>query len=192
MAESNLTVKLNQWIAGELTSEDELVNSIYPQLKKAAISQLKKVSCSAMNPTMLVNELYLKLKDSNNIKVENKSHFLAISARAIRQILIDDIRSLDAKKRGGSVDFVTLYDDQVDDESQDNDSSHIIDWKLLNDSLNELQVIDEESVKLIELKFFAGLNNQEIAHVLKVSVSTVSRNWKFAKSWLFNKLNRSH
>ena len=185
---TNITQLLNQWVAGNSLIETELINAVYPLLRAVAHKQLNKVKDSSMNTTLIVNELYLKLRKQNRIKLNNKNHFLALSARLIRQIIVDNIRSNKALKRGLLYQQVTLYEHELNAASSIKNNEMNVDWLTLNKLLNELESIDPESVKLIELRFFAGLNLQEIAEVCNTSVSSVSRNWRFARSWLLNKL----
>ena len=185
---TNITHLLNQWVAGNSLIETELINAVYPLLRAVAHKQLNKVKDSSMNTTLIVNELYLKLRKQNRIKLNNKNHFLALSARLIRQIIVDNIRSNKALKRGLLYQQVTLYEHELNAASSIKNNEMNVDWLTLNKLLNELESIDPESVKLIELRFFAGLNLQEIAEVCNTSVSSVSRNWRFARSWLLNKL----
>ena len=185
---TNITQLLNQWVAGNSLIETELINAVYPLLRAVAHKQLNKVKDSSMNTTLIVNELYLKLRQQNRIKLNDKNHFLALSARLIRQIIVDNIRSNKALKRGLLYQQVTLYEHELNAASSIKNNEMNVDWLTLNKLLNELESIDPESVKLIELRFFAGLNLQEIAEVCNTSVSSVSRNWRFARSWLLNKL----
>ena len=182
----NITVMLNQWIAGDKPVEDELINAVYPLLRDIAHKQLKKTSDPSINTTLIVHELYLKLKQRKQIKIQDKNHFLALSARLIRNIVVDIYRSNNAVKRGQLYQNVTLQEDETDEHHSTPDT--LVDWMTLHNLLIELEKIDPDSVKLIELRFFAGLNIPETAEVLNTSSSTISRNWKFAKSWLFNRL----
>jgi len=180
---NNLTLLLNEWVAGDSSSENQLLNIIYPLLKGIAHSQLSKSSNSNINTTILVNEAYLKLKQQNRVEIVDKNHFLAFSACLIRQIVIDDIRSCKAKKRGSQFEQITLNEDELAGESNFN-----IDWLNLDKLLTELETIDPVSAKIINYRFFVGLKIPEIADLLNTSTATVSRNWKFAKAWLLNKL----
>lgn len=186
----NLTILLNQWIAGDMSVEAELINAVYPMLRDIAHQQLSKSSDSSFQTTIIVNELYLKLKKQDRIQLQNKNHFLALSSHLIRNIIIDNFRSDNSIKRGQQFQHVTLYEDDVDKHHES--SATNVDWITLHNLLTELEAIDPISVKLIELRFFAGLSIPETAEVLNTSASTISRNWKFAKSWLFNRLNNDN
>ena len=183
----NLTIMLNQWIDGDLSVENDLMNTIYPLLRDIAHQQLNKSQGSTFQTTVIINELYLKLKKQNRIQIQDKNHFLAITSQLIRNLIIDEFRSKNSQKRGQQFQQVTLYENEVDKYHQTNSVN--IDWISLHNLLIELESIDPESVRLIELRFFAGLSIPETAEVMKTSQSSISRNWKFARSWLFNRLN---
>lgn len=182
----NITIMFNQWIGGDLSIENDLINAVYPLLRDIAHKQLAKAPDSTFQTTVIINELYLKLKKQNRVQLQDKNHFLAFSSQLIRNIIIDSFRANNSQKRGQQYQLVTLYEDEVDKHHQ---STTNIDWLTLHSLLKELETIDPESVKLIELRFFAGLSIPETAEVLNTSASSISRNWKFAKSWLFNRLN---
>jgi RNA polymerase sigma factor (TIGR02999 family) len=182
----NLTINLNKWIAGNISIENQLINDVYPLLRDIAQRQINKNSKTNVHTTLIVNELFLKLKQQNKIQLHDRNHFFAFSAKLVRQIIIDIIRSEKSLKRGSQYQQITLNINEVEIE----DSQSQIDWLTIHNLLNELETIDPESVKLIELRFFSGLTIPEIAKVLNTSPSTISRNWKFAKSWLFNQLNK--
>ena len=190
MMDDNVTELVNKWVSGDSSVENQLISHIYPLLHKAACIQLNKVKPVSLNPTALVNELYLKLKKAKNLKLKDRNHFLAMASRTIRQILIDGIRKDQAEKRGGRVELITYQEVELPCQENENDSFKIIDWELLNELLNELELVDASSVELIEMRFFAGLKIDEIAELQNTSIATVSRNWKFAKSWLVNRVEK--
>ncbi len=188
MIDDNVTELLNQWASGDASVENKLFSHIYPWLHQAARIQLNKIQPASVNPTILVNELYLKLKKSKSLHLDSRCHFLAMASRMVRQILIDVVRKNQAEKRGGAFKLVTYYDSEYSNQDTAHNSSEVIDWGLMNDLLNELDLIDSASVELIEMRFFAGLKIDEIAKIQNTSTATVSRNWKFAKSWLINRV----
>jgi RNA polymerase sigma factor (TIGR02999 family) len=181
----NITQNLNRWIMGQLVHENELLEQLYPLLRNVAYSQLNKASDSCLNPTLIVNEAYLKLRQKNKIQVVNKNHFLALSARIIRRIILDDLRVNSAAKRGGEWVQVTLCEFV---EGQRPQAELQFDWFVLNDLLDELEKVDSESLRIIELRFFAGLTIDETAEVCMKSPSSISRSWRFARTWLLDKL----
>ena len=135
-----------------------------------------------MQATALVNEAYLRLIDVQHVDWQNRAHFLAMSARLMRRILVDVARSKGYQKRGGGAVRVT-FDDALavtDEPGQD--------LVALDDALKALATVDERKARVIELRFFGGLSVEETASVLKVSVDTVMRDWKLAKAWLQREL----
>jgi len=179
----NLTQQLNQWIAGDRSNEQQLFKQLYPRLRHIAHKQLIKAKSAPTNTTLIVNEAYLRLVKQNEIKLHDRLHFFALSARVIRCIILDDIRQIKAAKRGHSWQKITLQN--LVSESA---SEFSVDILSLNKALDELGEFDPLSVRIIELRFFAGLTIKEIAQVCNVSDSTISKNWRFARSWLLNKL----
>jgi RNA polymerase sigma factor (TIGR02999 family) len=132
--------------------------------------------------TALVNEAYLKLIDVRHVNWQNRAHFLAVSARLMRRILVDIARSKGYQKRGGGTDRVTLDDALLVTPQPGQEVA------ALDDALVDLAVFDERKARVVELRFFGGLSVEETASVLKVSVDTVMRDWKFAKAWLAREL----
>jgi len=141
---ANITQLLNQWLAGDSSIEAELMNAVYPLLRAVAHKQLNKSSDMSMNTTLIVNELYLKLRQQNRIELNDKNHFLALSARLIRQIIVDNIRSNRALKRGLLYQQITFYEDELNAASSIKNSEMNVDWLTLNKLLNELESIDPE------------------------------------------------
>ena len=187
---TDITKKINDWLSGNMKAENVLLKELYPYLYHSALAQLRNSNHSDINPTLLVNELYIKLRGKSALSVSNKNHFLAISAKVIRQILIDKIRAEKAHKRGGQIKHITIDSNIMSSGDKFAQEQFMVDWLTLNESLSELEAIDKSSVELIELRFFAGLNIPEIAEVLGTSESTVSRNWQFAKTWLLSKMEQ--
>jgi len=136
----------------------------------------------SLQATALVNEAYLRLLDVQHVDWQNRAHFLALSARLMRRILVDVARSKRYQKRGGGAVKVTFDEALVgaDEPGQD--------LVALDDALDALAVVDERKARVIELRFFAGLSVEETAVVLTVSVDTVMRDWKLAKAWLLREL----
>ncbi len=181
----NLTQKINNWSKGELDDENELFNYLYPKLKSIAKNQLIKSQNSELNATLVINETFLKLKQSNKIQVNDRLHFFAMAAKFIRRIIVDDFRQKKAEKRGGTLLHVTMREIDVKPIN-----AEITNWLLIHQLLTELAKVDQQSCEIIELRFFAGLNINEIAELTNTSPSTVSRHWRFAKTWLLNKLEQ--
>ena len=151
-----------------------------------AHKQLNKYDkINAFDTTEIVHETFIKLQNQNSIKWKNRNQFLGISAKIIRRILIDDYRAKNSQKRGGGNQFLTI----------DRLSSIIIgeidvDFDLLefDKLLTKLQEMDQEAAKIVELRFYGGLTQEEIAIACGMTINVVNNNWKFARSWLLNQL----
>ena len=136
----------------------------------------------SLQATALVNEAYLRLIDVQHVNWQNRAHFLAMSARFMRRILVDHARSKGYQKRGGGALKVTF------DEGLPVAAEPALDLVALDDALKTLAAVDERKSRVIELRFFGGLSVEETASVLSVSPETVMRDWKLAKAWLMREL----
>jgi RNA polymerase sigma factor (TIGR02999 family) len=156
---------------------------VYGELRRAAGTLMRRERPNhTLQPTALVNEAYLRLVDGTRLEWQNRAHFFGIAARAMRQILVDHARERAAEKRGGGWERVTL------DERLDVMSHREIDLFELDDALSRLGEMDERMARIVELRFFAGLTAEEVAHVLEISRRTVQREWRVAKMWLAREL----
>lgn len=175
----NVTFFLQGIADGDSGAFDKVVSLVYPELRQIARRQLRRMRFGdTLDTTCLVHEAYLKLADRHAANWQNRNHFFAISAHAMRQILVDHARRHTAQKRGGGEAAESLDDSHaivVDD------AEHILQ---LNEALEQLGEIDERMLKVVECRFFAGLSEQEIAEVLDVSATTVQRLWRRARAWL--------
>jgi len=138
----------------------------------------------SVQATELVNEAYLRLVDVQHVDWQNRTHFLAMSARLMRRVLVDLARTRDADKRGGGAVRVTLDDAAIGGVAPDADVIR------LDDALHALAALDERKSRVVELLFFGGLTADETAVALKVSSKTVLRDWEFARAWLQRELSR--
>jgi len=136
-----------------------------------------------LQTTALVNEAYLRLADQTNPSWQNRAHFFAVAARAMRQILVSYARSNRAQKRGAGAVKVELEKAALLSPEQ---SQEIVD---LHEALQRLATLDSRKAQVVELKYFGGLNYDEMAEVLKISRVTVRRDWEFAKLWLYTELH---
>ena len=141
---------------------------------------------NSLQATALVNEAYLRLVDGKAVAWHDRAHFMAVSARVMRRILVDHARARRAEKRGGLAARVS-FDEAlvVTDEPQQ-------DLLSLNDALEQLAKFDERKSQVVEMKFFGGLTAEETASVLKVSPDTVMRDWRLAKAWLRSEMRGDH
>ena len=159
---------------------------VYDELRRMAHQHLRKQAPDhTFQTTELIHEAYLKLAKNEAPNFQNRAHFFGVAAKAMRHILVDYARSKQSQKRGGLQDRVSLLDNTAVVNSRS------ADLVALDDSLKELESMDERKSRVVELKFFGGLSTEEIAEVLKVSEETVKRDWRFARNWLLNELNSS-
>lgn len=166
--------------AGEL---DQVAALVYDELRGlAAAHMLKERGEHTLQPTALANEVYLRLAENAAIDWHGRAHFLAIAARAMRQILVDHARKRDALKRGGDRARVSLTD------STGELSSTAIDVIDLDAALDELAAIQARPARVVEMRFFAGLTNREAAEALGISTTTADDDWQFARAWLRRRL----
>ena len=167
---------------GSDAAMDEVFEVVYPRLKEIARARRRGwQGAHTMNTTGLIHEAYLKVA-SGQSSFENRGHFFATTARAMRQVLINYAERQSAKKRGGGSSDVTLYDDDaVTDDAMD-------ELLTLNDALKKLEVMSPRQSQVVECLFFAGLNIPETAEALDISPATVKRDWAAARAWLYREM----
>ena len=183
MDKYNITLLLND-IEG---NDERVIYKIYPlvyeHLRNEAHLQLRRERAGhTLQTTALVNEAYLKLVDQENSMFQNRSHFLAIAAMAMRRILISHARKKSAEKRGGNEPDVTFTDGAT---PYDAPLSEMID---LDDALNRLEAMDEGQAKIVQYRFFGGMSYKEIADVIGGTENTVRNDWRVARAWLKREL----
>jgi RNA polymerase sigma factor (TIGR02999 family) len=177
------TLLLSAWRDGDAEAGRKLVSAVHGQLRQLAGACLRNErDASSLQPTALVNELYVALFSREPVSCENRLHFLNLAARQMRNIVVDDARRRKNLKRGGVVQKLELNEAQ--------DHAIALDARLvdLNEALERLEKLDERSAKVVELRFFGGLTEREIATLLEISVPTVKRDWEFARSWLLSQI----
>jgi len=181
---TNVTGLLLSWRQGDAAALDRLVPLVYDELRRVARRHLQREqSGHALQTTALVHEVYLRLVDVERLTLNNRTHFFAVAAKLMRQILVDHARRQHADKRGGRVTIVSL--DDVPPVAQPSS----VDVLALDEALGALSSIDERQCRVVELRFFAGLNIDETAEALGVSPATVEREWALAKAWLYRQLS---
>jgi RNA polymerase sigma factor (TIGR02999 family) len=179
----DVTRLLISWSDGDNNALEQLMPLIYRSLKKIAHHHLNRErGPHTLQTTALVHEAYLKLVDQNSVHWKNRSHFFAISSQAMRRILIDHARKQIAEKRGGKGEKISL--EEIDVASIDPDQN-LLD---LDEALNELEKIDSQQSRIVELRYFGGLTVEEAAEVLQISPRTVAREWAMARAWLYRNL----
>jgi RNA polymerase sigma-70 factor, ECF subfamily len=177
--QQEVTELLQGWSRGDKSALDRLIPVVYAELHRLAHQRMgREQRGHILQTTALINEVYLRLVDSNKQDWRNRAHFLAISAQLMRQILVDFARTRKSHKRGGELRQVSL--DEVLTVSDEQD----VDLEALHNALSALAEIDQRKSQVVELRFFGGLSTDEIAEVLKVSPNTVLLDWSFAKAWL--------
>jgi RNA polymerase sigma factor (TIGR02999 family) len=180
-----VTTLLLQWRQGNKAALDQLLPIVYDELRRVARARLKSERAGhALQTTVLVHEAYLRLVQLDRMTVHDRAHFFALSSRLMRQILVDHARRTQADKRGGEATIIGL-----DDASDPAGKAPNLDVLALDEALDQLTAIDPRLSRVVELKFFAGLNIDEIAAALEVSAATVERDWAFARAWLFERLS---
>ena len=183
-AQQTVTDLLKRWDGGDEAALAELTPLIYEELRRLAHHQMGgQRPDHTLQTTALVNEAYLRLADQTRVNWRNRAHFLAVAARAMRQILVDYARSQRARKRGGGAFKVELDEAALVSPVE---AKEIVD---LHEALEQLTELDARKGQVVELKYFGGLNYDEIAEVLQTSRATVRRDWEFAKLWLHTELH---
>jgi RNA polymerase sigma factor (TIGR02999 family) len=179
----NVTQLLQDWSAGNERALEELLPLIYNELRQLAHNFLyRERSGHTLQTTALVHEAYLKLIDQKDSRWQNRSHFFAIAAQAMRRILIDSARRHAAMKRGGPQEKLSL--DEVADVSLEPNTKLLA----LDEALKALAEIDSEQSRIVELRYFGGLTIEETAEVLNSSPATIKREWAMARAWLHQAL----
>lgn len=181
-----ITDLLAAWRDGNRAAENDLMRLVYPILKDVARARVANLSTDfTFRATDLVNEAYLRLAGAE-IEWQDRSHFFAVSARAIRNVVVDHVRARGADKRGGDLPFVPL--DLVLDTVSETEIDLRVDWLGVHAALDELEGLDADVARIVELKFFSGLTTDEIAEATRRSRATVVRDWRFARAWLGERL----
>jgi RNA polymerase sigma factor (TIGR02999 family) len=179
-----VTELLLAWGRGDRVALDELVQIVHQELRRLARLQLRgERNNHTLQTTALVNEAFIRLVDLRRIQWQDRAHFLSLSARLMRRILVDHARSRNYQKRGGGALTVTLDDIVVASPARG------ADLVALDDALEGLARVDPRKSQVVELRFFGGLSVEETAEALKVSPETVLRDWRLAKVWLLREVS---
>ena len=181
-----VTQLLADWSHGDNAALTELTPLVYEELRRLAHRKMTGQRPNhTLQTTPLVNEAYLRLADQTNPNWQSRAHFFAVAARAMRQIVVDYARSYRSQKRGGGALKIELDEAAI---VSPEESRAIVD---LHEALERLSTLDSRKAQVVELKYFGGLNHDEIAEVLKTSTMTVRRDWMFAKTWLYDELHNA-
>ncbi len=183
---NQVTQLLVRWRGGDRVALDALMPLVYTELRRLAKHYLQRERPDhTLQSTALVHEAFVRLVGQNSPQWQNRSHFFGVAAQLMRQILVDHARSHRADKRGGGVCKLTLNDAAEQPLPVD------VDVVALDRALKALAELDPQQSRIVELKFFAGLSNEDASEVLGISSSTVKRDWVTARAWLFRELDRT-
>lgn len=175
----DVTSVLKEWGAGQDRALEKLVPLVYRELRSLAAAQLRSERpAHTLQPTALVNEVFLRLLDGREVAWQNRTHFFALAARMMRHILVDHARARLAEKRGGGA--VPLLLEAPFDPAPMSDLALVA----LDDALAGLKRMDPRQCRIVELRYFAGLSLEETAESIGISVATVKRDWAMARAWL--------
>jgi RNA polymerase sigma factor (TIGR02999 family) len=182
--DQNVTNLLVEWRRGDEAAFARLIPIVYGELRRVASARLRSEgSDHTLQTTALVHEAYLRLVGLDRMTLQNRTHFFAMAARLMREILVDHARRKNAQKRGGGVTMLSL------DEVAAGAEREPVDVLALDQALTDLAALDERLCRVVELRFFAGLSIAEAADALDVSSATVERDWTVAKAWLLQRLS---
>jgi RNA polymerase sigma factor (TIGR02999 family) len=186
MESQDLTGLLVKWSHGDKGVLNQLLPAVYDELHRMAARYLRRERPDhTLQPTALINEVYLRLVDHNSVTWEDRAHFFGIAANVMRRILVDHARGHQAAKRGGSAIKLPL-----DEDLQGSLKHEEMDLVALDTALTQLAKIDSQQSKLVELRYFAGLTIEETAEVMGISPATVKRKWTLSRAWLRREIGR--
>lgn len=161
----------------------ELLEAVYPELRRIAENSMRhERSDHTLQATALVHEAYLKLVDQKRVDWQGETHFKAVAAQAMRRLLVDHARARGREKRGGQWRRVAILD------AYQLTGAEALDLLALDDAMNKMRELDERQARIVELRVYGGLSNQEVAQILDVSTRTVDRDWKMGQAWLRREL----
>ena len=179
-----VTELLLAWGKGDRVIEGRLFDVVYKELHRLARRYMLRERGNSLQATALVHEVYLRLVDQSRVNWENRSHFFAIAARLMRRILVDHARAKRAGKRPQADRQISLTDLPLGVEVQ------TVEVLALDEALEQLETIDSRQARIVEMRFIAGLSEEEIACALGVNVRTVKREWRIARAWLYGRLRK--
>ncbi len=181
LSADNLTELLIEWREGDKTALDKLTPLVYDELRRIAHRYVRRERDGhTLQTTALVNEAYLRLAGTKSIEWQNRSHFFAVTAQVMRNVLIDHARRRLYAKRGGHAQRVPF--DDVSLEMSEQRADELVG---LDEALSDLAKLDPRKARVVELRYFGGLSLEETAQVLEISLMTVRRDWRAAKAWLY-------
>ena len=179
---NDVTRLLGEMAGGDAKASDELIALVYSELRRMAAHQMGAGENQTLQPTALVHEAYVRLIGQARVSWQNRAHFFGLAAEMMRRILVDHARKHQAAKRSGAA-IKVAWDDRAG-------TTPPLDCELLllDQALAELATRDPRQARVVELRYFGGLSEQEAAEVLTVSRATVTRDWHVARAWLFRRM----
>jgi len=180
-----ITLWLQEWSVGKAEALEALMPAVYDELHRQAASYLRRERVGhTLQPTALINEVYLKLIDQQHVNWQNRAHLFGIAAQAMRRILVDHAKSRHRDKRGGNAENLPI---EAAEFAVSNTKK--VDLIALDEALTRLAELDERQARIVELRFFSGMSVDETAEALGISAATVKNDWRTAKAWLFLEIN---
>jgi RNA polymerase sigma factor (TIGR02999 family) len=184
-AQARVTELLHAWMAGQAGALDELMAAVQAELRRLARVHMRgERRDHTLQPTALVNEIYLRLAELRDIRWQDRAHFFNLVSTLMRRVLVDAARARAAGKRRRSRVCVTF------DDARAADAGLAVDVLAVNEALTKLAAIDNRKARIVELRFFGGLTVEETAQVVGISVETVARDWRTARIWLRRQISR--
>jgi len=182
----DVTAILQEWSGGDPSASERLMPFVYDELRRLARAFLSRErEGHTLQPTALVNEAYLRLVDQTRVNWQNRAHFYGIASSMMRRVLIDHARARVSGKRGGAAIHLSIDDIQISIEER------AAGFVALDEALRTLEQMDARKSRVVEMRFFGGLTDEEIAEVLGVTTRTVLRDWQKAKLWLYRELSQA-
>jgi RNA polymerase sigma-70 factor (ECF subfamily) len=185
MAHDEVTGLLRLWCDGDEAAQETLWPLVYDELRRVSAELMRGERDShTLQPTALVSEAYIRLADQKHVRYRDRRHFFVIAARMMRRILVDHARTKQRKKRDAGIRVPIEI-------ALDKEGTSMVGLSDLDEALGRLETMEKSKAEVVELKFFGGLNHQEVAEVMGCSERTVRRHWKVAKMWLHRELGQA-
>ena len=186
----DVTQLLVGWSGGDRSASEQLMAAVYAELhRQAARAMGRETPDHTLQATALVNEAYLRLIDQRRVQWRNRAHFFGVAAQLMRRILVDHARGRLAEKRGGGLRQVTLGNADAAGDTMPDESG--VDVLVLHEALERLAAIDPRQARIVELRYFGGMNIEDTAEALDLSPATIKREWAVARMWLRRELRKS-
>jgi len=180
-----ITILLDRWRRGDREAADRLMELVYAELHRIAAREMRREHGQhTLQTTAVVHEAYVRIIKSEPIDWQDRAHFYAVAAQQLRRVLVDHARRQYSEKRGGGIFPLSLW--ESDGPAAIAINEHVL---AVNEALTRLETLDPRAAKVVELRFFGGLNEAEAAEAVGISVATLKRDWDFAKAWLAGQLS---